>query len=102
MHVQLYVWMNRQAVRAITAHQPGRQLIASDGVVTYGGVRALRLRADGATLLSGGVRSHLGSLMLALTQLDTLRLWRDRRSCVSNRCALMLLPLFLPTQSTLR
>jgi hypothetical protein len=30
------------------------QLIASDGAVTFGGVRALRLRADGRTLLSGG------------------------------------------------
>ena len=41
-------------MRSIAAHQAGPQLIAPHGTVTHGGVRALRLRADRTTLLSGG------------------------------------------------
>lgn len=39
---------------AVQAHDPGPQVAQPNGIPTFGGVRALQLRADGRTLLSGG------------------------------------------------
>lgn len=41
-----------QAVAAVQAHEPGPQVAMPNGLPTFGGVRALQLRADGRTLLS--------------------------------------------------
>ena len=51
----LLVWRNGKAVRRVQAHGKGPRTIQPDGTVAWGGgVRALRLRKDGLTLLSGG------------------------------------------------
>lgn len=51
----LLVWRNGKAVRRVQAHAKGPRTIQPDGTVAWGGgVRALRLRKDGLTLLSGG------------------------------------------------
>ncbi|KAK3275930.1 hypothetical protein CYMTET_15970, partial [Cymbomonas tetramitiformis] len=50
----IYVWRNGACARQVAAHKPGKQIITPDGNVTFSGVRCLRVRADGKTLLSGG------------------------------------------------
>lgn len=51
----LLVWRDGKAVRRVQAHGRGPRRIQADGTVAWGGgVRALRLRKDGLTLLSGG------------------------------------------------
>lgn len=72
----LLVWRNSKAVRRVLAHGRGPRTIQADGTMAWGGgVRALRLRADGLTLLSGGAdgcvmlwdasRNKIGDLMTA-------------------------------------
>jgi WD40 repeat protein/Ca2+-binding EF-hand superfamily protein len=51
----LLVWREGRAVRRVKAHGRGKKTIQPDGSVAFGGgVRALRLRDDGLTLLTGG------------------------------------------------
>ena len=47
-------WTCALVQRIAHAHAPGPKLSLPDGTQTYGGVRCLDLRGDGATLLSGG------------------------------------------------
>ena len=50
----IYVWRDGNAVRSINAHRSGAAVILTDGVQTFGGVRALRLTSDKKSMLSGG------------------------------------------------
>jgi echinoderm microtubule-associated protein-like 6 len=51
----LLVIEGTQAVRSIAAHQPGPQIIADDGSITYSGVRGMALRHGDSVLLTAGV-----------------------------------------------
>lgn len=51
----LLLWRGGKAVKRVEAHGRGQRTIQPDGTVAWGGgVRALRLRDDGLTLLTGG------------------------------------------------
>ena len=51
----LLLWRGGKAIKRVEAHGRGQRTIQPDGTVAWGGgVRALRLRSDGLTLLTGG------------------------------------------------
>jgi hypothetical protein len=47
-------WTVSMAQRIANAHGTGPKVNLNDGTTTYGGIRAMTMRADGATLLTGG------------------------------------------------
>ena len=49
----------RRITRLVRAHAPGPSVTRVDGPPTHHGVRCLRLRADGETLLSAGADGHV-------------------------------------------
>ena len=55
------VWSaaQRRITRLVRAHAPGPSVTRVDGPPTHHGVRCLRLRADGETLLSAGADGHV-------------------------------------------
>ena len=60
------IWMRSQEppftpllMRTVAAHERGPPVPLPDGTMSFGGVRALRLRADGRTLLSAGADSRV-------------------------------------------
>lgn len=57
----LLVIEGTQAVRSIAAHQPGPQLIADDGNVTYSGVRGMALHCNNSVLLTAGMHQKFFS-----------------------------------------
>ena len=53
------------AQRIVGAHEPGPRVNLNDGTTTYGGVRAMTMRADGATMLTGGADGWVHTWELA-------------------------------------
>ena len=53
------------AQRIVDAHEPGPRVNLNDGTTTYGGVRAMTMRADGATMLTGGADGWVHTWELA-------------------------------------
>lgn len=51
---ELGIWVGGIMMRCVEAHAPGPQVCMPDGMVTFWGLRAIKLRADFATVLTGG------------------------------------------------
>ena len=71
---QIYLWRDGKALCAIAAHEQGPPVTQPNGLPGFGGVRALVLRRDGRTLLSGGADGRVHTWDVADGQLSAERL----------------------------
>jgi len=58
---EVYVWHGGKCVSTVATHAKGPVVVTPDGTQTHGGVRCLRMRADGSTLLTGGADGFVRS-----------------------------------------
>ena len=65
VHDAVARWTVSMAQRIVGAHEPGPRVNLNDGTTTYGGVRAMTMRADGATMLTGGADGWVHTWELA-------------------------------------
>ena len=75
----MYLWRDGKALAAVAAHEQGSPVTQPNGLPSFGGVRALVLRRDKRTLLSGGADGCIHTWDVADGQLSRERLLHTYR-----------------------